>query len=454
MSEILETIQPIYQCEKNQIISLYEGEMELVDDSQVISGVGKIEFTCFPEIKIKFSIQHNSTLIDYKKDKQVRFVVSEIDDKKIVAQARISKISFNFSPTGISLIDGYLLDSELGNGSELSYIVFHLTNFVEYKGEHVGDPSKLLAKLTIESNDWRVTIESISKEIINSLEDGGYAITHVGRLERVDSSNFTSQEAEEVLVGLNYFLSFVAGRWVSPALPVGFNSTGERVWEKWLHYRTDNYRYVTSWFPKLEPTNISVVFAGFMKWWSDEDWQESFKLLIYWYVESNYSTDIEQSIPMTQFAFELLAWIVLVQDRKKFSNKKFKDLSAEAKMRELFLNEFQIPIAMPPISETSPLFLDELKKIRNKDNSPSDSAECITAIRNRITHPRKQEGSTTILKYSRETRGEVRRLCIWYLELCLLRLFAYEGIYVNRLYKSKINYDKVPWAAKDEDADN
>jgi hypothetical protein len=167
MNEILEAIQPIYQCERNQIIDLYEGEIELLYNSQVISGSGKIEFTWFPTIKTKFSIQHNSIqhnfeFIDHKKDKQVRFVVSEIDDKKITTQASISRISLNLSDTGISLIDGYLLDSELGNGSELSYIIFHLTNFVEYKGEHVGDSSKLWAKLTLESNDWRVTIESIS----------------------------------------------------------------------------------------------------------------------------------------------------------------------------------------------------------------------------------------------------------------------------------------------------
>ena len=104
---------------------------------------------------------------------------------------------------------------------------------------------------------------------------------------------------------------------------------------------------------------------------------------------------------------------------------------------------------MPPIPETSPLFLDELKKMMREDSRLLDCTGCIKEIRNRITHPKKYEESTTILKYSSEAREEVSNLCIWYLELCLLKLFDYEGIYRNRLYKLSLregnNYDKVPW---------
>jgi len=295
------------------------------DNSDVSRGIGKIEFTWLPEIQVKLLFESSPF---QSQDISLKLLISEISNVPMIAKVNIDTFSFGIG----NIVREQITNCELGDGSELSYVIFHLTNFVDYKGEHVGYSSKLWAKLTLESNDWRVTIEFVSKELIGSLEDGGYAITHVGRLERIDSSNFASQEAEEVLVGLNYFLSFVAGRWVSPALPVGFNSTGKRVWEKWLHYRTGNYRNVTSWFPKSEPTNISVAFAGFMKWWSDEDWQESFKLLIFWYVESNNSA-VEQGIPMTQFAFELLAWLVLVEDRKVISAKKLNEMSAAERIR-------------------------------------------------------------------------------------------------------------------------
>ena len=73
------------------------------------------------------------------------------------------------------------------------------------------------------------------------------------------------------------------------------------------------------------------------------------------------------------------------------------------------------------------------------DNKILDFVGCIT--------PQKKDNSKTILKYSPEERIKACRLSIWYLELCLLRLFGYEGMYRSRLYKSQgNNYEKVPWA--------
>lgn len=462
MSEIKKAIKPIYQCKENQPILLYEGEMELVEESQITLGTGRVEFAWLPKIRTRFSINYDrsrqigfSKILNSNKNISLSFLIPEISTEKLVAKVHFLKKS---SKNTTTVLDGELLDIALGNGDELSYVIFHLTNFVDYFAPHVESPSgKTASRLIFESIDWRVTIDSISKEIINALEDNsGYAITHMGRLERIDNTNFTSQEAEEVLIGLNYFLSFVAGRWVSPALPVGFNSTDKRVWEKWLHYRTGNYRYATSWFPKSELTNISnisIAFAGFMTWWNNEDWQESFKLLIYWYVESN-NSGIEQGILMTQSACELLAWLVLVQDRKVISDDGLEKLPAGDILRLLF-SFLQIPITMPPIPETSPLFLGELKKMLKAESNLLDCAGCITAIRNRLTHPKKKGKSTNILKYSNEERIEAYRLSIWYLELCLLRLFGYEGVYANRLkFIWEGDYDKLPWNTKDDNAKN
>ncbi len=153
---------------------------------------------------------------------------------------------------------------------------------------------------------------------------------------------------------------------------------------------------------------------------------------------------------MTQSAFELLAWLILVQDRKVISDEGLDKLPAADILRLLF-SILQIPITMPPIPETSPLFLDEIKKMLKAESNLLDCAGCITAIRNRITHPKKKGKSNTILKYSDEERRESCWLSIWYLELCLLHLFGYEGFYNNRLYTESWegDYDKVPWVTKD-----
>ena len=123
-------------------------------------------------------------------------------------------------------------------------------------------------------------------------------------------------------------------------------------------------------------------------------------------------------------------------------------LQAEGSLQLLF-SWLQIPITMPPVPEESPLFLDALKKMLKAESNLLDCAGCITAIRNRITHPKRKGKSTTILKYSPEERTEAYNLSKWYLELCLLRLFGYNGVYANRLYKSRWegDYDQVPWAS-------
>jgi len=77
------------------------------------------------------------------------------------------------------------------------------------------------------------------KNIQTNLDNqGGYAITNTAKLERNNGEPFTAQQAEEIMIGLCYFLSFVAGRWVSPILPVGFTTNNNKIWEKCFHVRT------------------------------------------------------------------------------------------------------------------------------------------------------------------------------------------------------------------------
>ncbi|MFN4968142.1 MAG: hypothetical protein ACK6BN_04320 [Pseudanabaena sp.] len=450
MRNIQKAIQPIYQCEQSQPITLYEGEIEFLDDSKAYQGYGEIAFNWLPDIKVKFSFQDSSfRSLDFTNDISLRLLIPEISRTKISSKVRIPAYSLG----SINIVSDHIPNCELGDGSKLSFVIFHLTNFVDYKGDYVETNYETASpiRLVLESYEWRVTIDYIKNKDVDIMytlrSNGGYAITHCGRLERIDGYDFHSQEAEKVLVALNYFLSFVAGTWVSPILPVGFSATGQRVWEKWLHYRTTTYNPKFSWFPEKDIEHISVAFAGFMKWWNDEDWQESFKFLIYYYVESN-NSGVEEGILMTQSACELLTWLVLVQERKVISDDGLDKLKAEDSLRLLF-SWLQIPITMPPVPEKSPLVLDALQKMLKAESNLLDCAGCITAIRNRITHPKRKGKSRTILKYSSEERAEAYILSKWYLELCLLRLFGYDGVYTNRLYKLSWEgyYDKVPWAS-------
>src|SRR5207247_6477093 len=83
---------------------------------------------------------------------------------------------------------------------------------------------------------WRVTIDrrpDLDKTIQHVAKVGGYATTHVGRLERVDGSLFSRSRATELLDGMYWFCSFVNSSSCGPLLSVGYDKDGLATWSQW-----------------------------------------------------------------------------------------------------------------------------------------------------------------------------------------------------------------------------
>ncbi len=71
-------------------------------------------------------------------------------------------------------------------------------------------------------------------EVFKSLkESGGYAFTHLGRIERADGSLFPVAEARDILNPLRLFLSFAHGALCSLPIIWGTDRDGGIVWEQW-----------------------------------------------------------------------------------------------------------------------------------------------------------------------------------------------------------------------------
>lgn len=214
-----------------------------------------------------------------------------------------------------------------------------------------------------------------------------------------------------------------------------------------LPFQTAVFVSANNWFPAQDIEGISSLFFEFMKLWNDFEWNEPIRILISFYVESNCSKLVESNIQLIQSAFELLAWLLLTQNNQIISEDGLEKLNAADLLRILF-SWLKIPTGIPPIQETT--FLDELIKVSKRENF-TDSPECITRIRNRITHPKRKnkkdkENKIPLLKYSALARRETSNLCLWYLEMCLLKRMDYQGVYSNRLrFKYLGDYDPVPW---------
>jgi hypothetical protein len=430
-SSLPPALRPAYSLEEpNQTILLYKGELEVEQQNIVTKGSGTVYLKWFPYPQVEFHMSsYNLGRIDTG---EADLKLSETEGWLKVG---ISRINEKLNQTE-HLMQVWGLTKEpiiIGSGNGLVYIKFHLTNFYKLIGSCKSvfiqeDSSKTtIERVVFEAGGWRVTIDQLEtvSQILNSLTaQGGYAITHVGKLERTNETPFAVDEARDFLEAFSYFLSFIRGFQVSPTLLVGYNASEQRVWEEWKLSNSDPWWSVESWAWGLDGKNLANTFPGFLKWW--QDWGESAKLAIYWYLKSNRNVSgIEGSIILAQAALELIAWVCLVE-KGSISEEDFnkKPLNTTSKKINRLLEECGIPQDIP--SELINL-ADFECKLKNSNNGPYAFVE----IRNSITHSA-PNNRKTFVNTSSAARVEAWMLGLWYLELILLKIFNYKGSYFKR----------------------
>jgi hypothetical protein len=291
-------------------------------------------------------------------------------------------------------------------------------------------------------NGWKVILDAIEskRETIKSLNNqGGFAVTQIGQLEKEDGGQFKAVEAQQILRAIGFYVSFACGRWTGPCLPTGFNADGEQVWEFWNFSRMVPFESRLGWLDTNHAEHFEQPFPGFMRLWTDDSWEAIIRVAIHWYLEANAQAgSIEGSIVLTQTAFELIASAVLVENYFWLTTEGYDKLTAADRTR-LLLRWAGIPTSIP----------DDLTNLANlsKANNWPDTATAMTMIRNTITHPTKKNRE----KYDRHpsaARTEAWMLGLWNLELCLLRLFEYRGSYANRIMRRfSGEVEKVPWTS-------
>ena len=290
------------------------------------------------------------------------------------------------SGIGVSGVNGLIEEFEIGQGQKVSFIIFHVTNFIDYHGRGVRDEAgrkSWASRSVIEAGEWRITIDKIedAKRLFEGLKAiGGFAITHVGRLERVDGKKFDAKKSDGVFEVMFRYLSFCRGEWVAPILPIGFDANGDRVWEKWRSWKIERWKNVDNWFNWHSEEGLSKGFPGFFTKWQDEKWQVVLLLSNHWYVEANMSAGGQEgSVILAQAAFELLGWTHLVDEQSALSDKGYEKLDAADKLR-LLLMSCGIPAAIPAT-------LARLATCgQAKGNDWKDGPEMLTEVRNALVH--------------------------------------------------------------------
>ncbi len=321
------TLKPEYTTpDINSPICLYKGSLKLHDCSGESPGEGAVNFVWFPKPQIKFEFkvdpEHRERLIRSAQEdlKKSRGEIENLDLSRCTP-VNPTDLFGNASITLSSNPESYIpvlptrsyhgdasgivtesIQQIIGSRqcSELSYILFHIVNF----------DLKLIDKenpLILRAEDWQITLGALTtteKHCDVLKNEGGFAITHVGRLEKVNGQHFSGEDVVDFLDTVSYFLSFARGFQIPIILPVGYNLNGEKCWEYWGRRSATAWHGVSSWFPTDQSQILAEIFPGFLQWW--RDWGDPARVALTWYLEScSREGFVEEAVVLTQVALEL-----------------------------------------------------------------------------------------------------------------------------------------------------
>jgi hypothetical protein len=281
-----------------------------------------------------------------------------------------------------------------------------------------------MVSLFFQHGNWRIVLATLDScfELEELLEtQGGNALTHVCKLEQVDKSTFTLNQARDQIKAFSYYLSFARGLWIAPILLTGFDAKGNQVFEEWSkpEIKVDSWQDGYSWTTP-DSTDLVAAFPGFMRRWQDEAWKEIIQVSIHWYIESTkQSGGIGAAIVLQQAALERLAWVLLVKEKGGLQSDGFGRLTATDQIR-LLLSQLSIKTEIP----CGAINLNQVAKELNW----FDGVQAIVEVRNSVIHPKvkKHKYITQSCQIeSEETRYEAWVVGRNYLEICLLKFFDY-----------------------------
>lgn len=453
MSTDKDKLEPAFDFATSESsVLLHQGQAEVCVDGNTYTGDGEVRLDLLPRANIHYYGEFQG--------------VSSADASKAQAdslptkQKNISSFSFNGHRVEDLFLDvgGEIAAQKMtikvyprsepiiGVGDEstpMTRVVFHLFNFVYFSGsrrsrEQRGTAYHSIYHVDLDSDNWNVELKSLfeTKDNFNALKvEGGYRLTHIGCFSKKDRIPFSGKDANEFLNTLRLFLSFAKGGWCPPICAVGFDASDNRVWEFWSSPKKF-WQEPWSWFDPHNASQLVELFPGFMDRWANDDWREALHEAIYWYLNANDSSrGIDAGIILTQAAIERLSYEFAVKERKLLTVKGFKDIWASDKFRLLF-SSLKIPLDIP--AETS-----ELQRLAsNNEMNWLDAPHALTEIRNSLIHPEHKRRGQFDSAYF-----EAWNLGLWYLEMSILVICGYSGIYGNRLkYQRYVGQvEKVPW---------
>jgi hypothetical protein len=438
-------LSPAYRTETvNASVLLHQGVMTLRQDTVSVEGTGTISLEWLPSPHIAVSFVPENSHVRLAIARPVTFDLKGLGTQ---VEATLTSVPMLLWANPGQPVKARVDRLEFGDMSRCQQLRFHLPNFSFFLGELVSylPNGSSAERAVMEYGGFRIALnralpfgDPLEDALAN---DGGYAITHAGIVERIDGSLFSLGEIKDLLECLGYFLSFCRGCWTHPILLCAEDSQGKVIGEYWeITHIIDRFKQTRSWLPSSQPVpgHLFQVFGGYAATWFSTVWGEPIRLATQWYIESSTGA-VEKSIILIQAAFELLAWTRLIQETAVLSVAQWnsKQFRFSAKLLRL-IQTCSIPITVP--SELSAL------QAYCSTNGISDGPESLTSLRNALVHPNPTKRAR--LRQNPDALLEAWVLGLWYMDLIMLQLCAFRGTYSSRLLNGWPGQTvvKVPWA--------
>jgi hypothetical protein len=305
-----------------------------------------------------------------------------------------------------------------------------------------------LGRLVATFPGWTITMDrrpDYDEVWKSALNMGSVVMTHTMQIRREDgAAPFTATEVEPVIDALQFGLSFAVGRWAAPALLVGFDHKGHRVWEQWAaRHCTPGDPGPLRWWTEMLTGDLIELLERLVQRFSDPDERFSLRFLMASAVHSAAGGFVEQRIMTAFAAIEHLMWKRLVTVGGMSKTKyKAKDFPASEKLT-LVLNEAKIRNDID--AGALPSLYREMQKQEEESNRTWPFIAC--RIRNMIVHPTDYEerlyrsGDGVVL--------ETWLLVHHYLLLLTLHHIGYKGSYQRQLPPGGWagDVEPVPWTS-------
>lgn len=427
------------QTAANEPLTLLAAPVREVAAEKAEPGTGALVLRWLPSTGLRFEARLSTwglSLID--RDAPVAFAIGAETVQVLVNRTHLT-IKDGCASSAIS---GSVRNFVKGDGAALAHVGFQVVNFSDFltpgPRPSFGHPPSTAELLW---NDWRIRVSAVerSKDIFNSLEEaGGYAFTHMGRIERVDGAIFAADDAERVLDGLNRFLGFARGAASNLAIRWGVNAVGEIVWERWGSPVVDPWKGRDNWFDEHHGNLLAEIFPAFADAHADPERWEALSLALHWYQKSNTRAGgMEGAIILGLTSLELLGALIVVDKTSTLTESQYESFNAVKKLRSL-LDVLRVEPVFPERSKN-------LAAFANRQGWP-DTAKALVELRHGYVHANKGRRKI-VLSASNLATFEAWQLSLWYQELALLYLLDHRGECRNRMVAGWVGeVERVPWS--------